>query len=124
MGRAKPFRKLALSALLVPADDYEIGRGKPPKTYQFQKGQSGNLSGRPHRPPLSIADLIEKTLMQKVETSERGKVRKRTRLELILRQIEAKLLKKPSRYLLRIEGKYQTFAETQPVRRKSPKPNK
>ena len=27
--------------------DYEVGCGKPPKTTQFRKGQSGNPKGRP-----------------------------------------------------------------------------
>lgn len=28
---------------------YEIGRGKPPRAYRFQKGQSGNPKGRPKK---------------------------------------------------------------------------
>ena len=28
-------------------DDYEVGHGKPPKTKQWSKGQSGNPKGRP-----------------------------------------------------------------------------
>ena len=31
----------------VPDRPYEIGKGKPPNTTQFQKGQSGNPAGRP-----------------------------------------------------------------------------
>jgi Family of unknown function (DUF5681) len=30
--------------------DYEVGYGKPPKTSQFKKGESGNPSGRPKKP--------------------------------------------------------------------------
>jgi len=31
--------------------DYEVGKGKPPKAYQFKPGQSGNPAGaRRHRP--------------------------------------------------------------------------
>ena len=30
-------------------DDYKIGFGKPPKSTQWQKGQSGNPEGRPKR---------------------------------------------------------------------------
>lgn len=28
------------------SDDYEVGYGRPPKHGQFQKGKSGNPSGR------------------------------------------------------------------------------
>ena len=28
-------------------DDYEVGYGRPPKSGQFKKGQSGNPKGRP-----------------------------------------------------------------------------
>lgn len=28
-------------------DDYEVGYGRPPKGFRFQKGQSGNPKGRP-----------------------------------------------------------------------------
>ena len=30
-------------------DDYEVGYGKPPAKTKFQKGKSGNPSGRPKR---------------------------------------------------------------------------
>ena len=30
-------------------DDYEVGYGKPPKGRQFQKGVSGNPTGRPKK---------------------------------------------------------------------------
>jgi hypothetical protein len=30
-------------------DDYEVGYGKPPKNSQFQKGVSGNPTGRPKK---------------------------------------------------------------------------
>jgi hypothetical protein len=33
-------------------EDYEVGFGKPPREYQFKKGQSGNPRGRPRKPKL------------------------------------------------------------------------
>ncbi|ANK81871.1 MAG: hypothetical protein TEF_14505 [Rhizobiales bacterium NRL2] len=40
-------------------DDYEVGFGKPPRSTQFRKGQSGNPRGRPKKPkprPIELAD--------------------------------------------------------------------
>ncbi len=42
--------------------NYEVGRGKPPKEYQFRKGKSGNPSGRPpntKRSPIDVAAILD-----------------------------------------------------------------
>src|SRR3954470_10465018 len=36
---------------LSPIGNYDVGYKKPPKSSQFQKGKSGNPSGRPKRKP-------------------------------------------------------------------------
>jgi|TARA_R110002072_G_scaffold44357_1_gene124248 hypothetical protein len=36
-------------------DDYEVGYGKPPKSTQFKKGQSGNPRGRPKKQHKDVA---------------------------------------------------------------------
>jgi hypothetical protein len=41
------------------ADDYAVGYGKPPQETRFQKGQSGNPGGRPHRTKTLTALLAE-----------------------------------------------------------------
>jgi hypothetical protein len=40
-----------MTAPHTSAASYEVGYGKPPRHTQFQKGQSGNPGGRPHRLP-------------------------------------------------------------------------
>lgn len=102
----------------MSADDYEIGRGKPPKAHRWRKGESGNPPGRPKAERKSVAELIEANLMKKTEILEGGKSRKVTKFEIILRQIQAQQLKKPSRRLWRIEMKYEAYARSKPIRRK------
>lgn len=49
------------------ADDYEVGHGRPPKTTQFQKGQSGNKKGRPRkRAPSKIADTFREMMEESI----------------------------------------------------------
>jgi hypothetical protein len=49
------------------ADDlqHELGYGKPPKAFQFQKGRSGNPSGRPRKNP-GIPEMLARIERQKV----------------------------------------------------------
>ncbi len=43
-----------------PADQQDIGYGKPPKHSQFPKGKSGNLNGRPKAPiGISIKEILD-----------------------------------------------------------------
>ena len=37
--------------------DYEVGFGKPPKAYQFKRGQSGNPKGRPKKAKSGQTDV-------------------------------------------------------------------
>ncbi|MDU8945990.1 DUF5681 domain-containing protein [Ovoidimarina sediminis] len=39
------------------SDDHEVGYGRPPKSAQFKKGQSGNPRGRPKKPDAAVLDL-------------------------------------------------------------------
>jgi len=43
----------------LPKGDYPVGYGRPPKSNQFQPGQSGNLGGRPRGRPALDAPLLE-----------------------------------------------------------------
>lgn len=54
---------------------YEIGHGKPPKQYQFKKGQSGNPGGR-RKESVNLATIFERVALTEIELNENGRRRK------------------------------------------------
>ena len=65
---------------------YEVGYGKPPVEHRFQKGRSGNPSGRPKHQP-SFAEQIRKALNTKIVVAERGKRRRIAKSEAAFTQL-------------------------------------
>src|SRR5258706_7227599 len=66
-------------------DGYEVGYRKPPKGSQFQKGKSGNSSGRPKQDP-GIAAVFRKGSKQRVTANGPSGQQCMTKLEASVTQ--------------------------------------
>ena len=73
------------------AGSYDVGRGKPPKSGQFEKGISGNPEGRPKRKrePVDVVAILNESL--EVKTS--GGRKKMPAFEVGVRQLVQRGLK-------------------------------
>jgi len=85
-------RKTAPKTRPREAGDDKVGYGKPPRAHQFKPGTSGNPKGRP-KGAKSEATILQDLLQQKIGLNERGKTRKITLHEAILRRIAEDCLK-------------------------------
>lgn len=70
-------------------NEYEVGYGKPPKSGQFKKGQSGNPKGRKKKViPESIFEAIELELASKIKiTNAKGQKADAYLFEVLAKQI-------------------------------------
>ena len=64
----------------------EMGYKKPPKAFQFQKGRSGNPSGRP-RKAQGIPEMLGKVTKQKVRTNGTNGLQWMTKIEACCTQL-------------------------------------
>ena len=112
---------------------YEVGFKKPPKATRFQKGKSGNPSGRPKKAPQLIdpALLLETIDNEEIAVKIDGKWTQMTKAEIQFRQLFANAMKgnlTAARLLANMAfqyfapeecGKYgyEIMSETQAVRR-------
>lgn len=73
-------------------EDYEVGFGKPPKSGQFKKGQSGNRKGRP-KGARGLKTDLKVELSEMVTFTENGKQRNLSKQRLMIKQLAAKAVK-------------------------------
>lgn len=64
----------------------EMGYKRPPKAFQFQKGRSGNPSGRP-RKALGIPEMLGRVTKQKVRTNGQNGLQWMTKIEACFTQL-------------------------------------
>ena len=75
--------------------DYEIGRGKPPRSSRFKPGQSGNPGGR-KKGNLNLSTVLRSVLESDIDVTESGRRRTVAVLEaIILRQVQDALRGQP-----------------------------
>jgi hypothetical protein len=71
----------------TPKDrDYAVGYGKPPGATRFQKGQSGNPTGR-RRGSRDLSTILEEELEQRVVIRENGKQKTITKRRASMKQL-------------------------------------
>jgi Family of unknown function (DUF5681) len=67
-------------------DDCRVGKGRPPEWARWKSGQSGNPKGRP-KGSKSMMTILNDALNQTLEINDKGRVRKISAREGIVRRL-------------------------------------
>ena|SRR5665213_2980258 len=101
----------------VDSEDERVGYGRPPRKYQYRKGQSSpNPSGRP-KGSKNLSTIIKEVLLdRKIEVRDRGRLKLVPRLEGMLLQASNSALKGDTKSVSLLLNCYSQFVsgETQP----------
>ena len=92
--REQSAERRGASARRRPADDYEVGYGKPPKHGQFKKGQSRKRKLR-RQDDDNLMSVFKRYVAEKVRIREGGQERIMTRGEAVLYANYHRALKDP-----------------------------
>ena len=71
--------------------DYEVGHKRPPKRTRWQKGRSGNPSGRPKEEPINLLASFKGMLDEMMTGAADGRVM--TKRELMVRALFQQVMK-------------------------------
>lgn len=94
-----------------PKKPYEVGYGKPPVATRFQKGQSGNPSGKPKKVPqlLDPGKVLEAIDNEEITVTDNGKRKRMTKAEIQFRQLFVKAIRgdmKAARLIAKMATEY------------------
>ena len=93
----------------TPKRSYAVGRGKPPVEYQYKKGESGNLRGRP-KSSSDFSDVLERQFDKHVTVEYGGRRRSVTLRVQSIRSLMQQALKgdvPAIRTYLKLQKKYE-----------------
>lgn len=90
---------------------YEVGYGKPPVATRFQKGTSGNPSGKKKKvaQPLDPGIILESIDNEEILVNDNGKRKRMTKAEILFRQLFTKAIRgdlRAARLIASMAAKY------------------
>ena len=95
--RTRPCREVSSQHANAPSPvaggtDYEVGYKKPPRSSQFQPGQSGNPRGRP-KAAKDLNTLVRETMEAKITVRTASGEKKMSRIEAVLHKLNELAMK-------------------------------